>query len=76
MAKEPDVTEDQCIAETSDGSRCKNPAKYPEEDPKFCGVHYDGDEEEEEKKNKDEPQPKSEGKRRVQVSETMEVVYN
>ena len=36
--------EKTCIATTSDGDTCNYTAKYPEDDPKYCGVHYDSDE--------------------------------
>ena len=29
----------QCQATTASGNRCSNEAKYPEEDPKYCGIH-------------------------------------
>ena len=29
----------QCQATTSNGEQCKNDAKYPEDEPKYCGVH-------------------------------------
>ena len=31
--------EDQCQATTTSGEQCRNEAKYPEDDPKYCGVH-------------------------------------
>lgn len=38
---EEDVEEDkiQCEAVTSSGNQCKNEAKYPEDAPKYCGIH-------------------------------------
>jgi len=29
----------QCQAITGSGNRCKNEASYPEEAPKYCGIH-------------------------------------
>ena len=29
----------QCEAITSGGTRCKNESKYPEDAPKYCGIH-------------------------------------
>lgn len=29
----------QCQAITSSGERCQNEAKYPEDNPKYCGIH-------------------------------------
>jgi len=29
----------QCQAITGSGNRCQNEAKYPEEDPQYCGIH-------------------------------------
>lgn len=30
-----------CEAKTQDGDSCSNEAKYPEDEPKYCGVHKD-----------------------------------
>lgn len=29
----------QCQAFTASGNQCQNEAKYPEENPKYCGIH-------------------------------------
>ena len=29
----------QCQAITSSGTQCQNEAKYPEEEPQYCGIH-------------------------------------
>ena len=29
----------QCQAITSSGTQCQNEAKYPEEEPRYCGIH-------------------------------------
>lgn len=36
---EEEASFNQCQATTSSGSQCSNEAKYPEEDPKYCGIH-------------------------------------
>jgi len=36
---EEEEDEIKCKAITSNGNQCKNEAKYPEEDPKYCGIH-------------------------------------
>lgn len=39
---EEDVEEEeaiQCQATTASGNQCENDAKYPEEDPQYCGIH-------------------------------------
>ena len=35
----------RCVEITGSGTQCKNAAKYPEEDPKYCGTHKDKQEE-------------------------------
>lgn len=47
-----------CEATTSDGEQCKNKAKYPEDNPKYCGVHYD-------KNNSDDSDDNSTRERRI-----------
>lgn len=41
--EEEDVEEEertnQCQATTASGNQCENEAKYPEEDPQYCGIH-------------------------------------
>lgn len=37
--EEENVEDTQCQAFTASGSQCQNEAKYPEEDPKYCGIH-------------------------------------
>ena len=29
----------QCQAITGSGNQCQNDAKYPEEEPQYCGIH-------------------------------------
>lgn len=39
---EEDIEEEndnQCQAITSSGTQCQNEAKYPKEDPQYCGIH-------------------------------------
>lgn len=43
-----------CIAETSSGEPCEYTAKYPEDDPKYCGIHYNPDDDDDEDSNDDD----------------------
>jgi len=41
VEEEEEIEEEitQCQAITSSGTQCQNEAKYPEEEPQYCGIH-------------------------------------